>query len=43
MDQRLVQQHRVPSLGQELVVLSDGCICCTIPDDLVITAQHSIA
>jgi G3E family GTPase len=35
IDQRLVQQHIVPSLGQELVALSNGCICCTIRDDLV--------
>jgi len=35
IDQRLVAENVVQQSGQELVALSNGCICCTIRDDLV--------
>ena len=35
VDQRLVAQHVVQEAGQQLVALSNGCICCTIQDDFV--------
>lgn len=35
IDQRLVQDSVVQESGQQLVALSNGCICCTIREDLV--------
>lgn len=35
IDQRLVAGSVVQAAGQELVALTNGCICCTIRDDLV--------
>jgi hypothetical protein len=35
IDERLVAQNVVQSAGQQLVALSNGCICCTIQEDLV--------
>lgn len=35
IDERLVAQNVVQQAGQELVALSNGCICCTVRDDLV--------
>lgn len=35
IDQRLVAENVVQQSGQELVALSNGCICCTIREDLV--------
>lgn len=35
IDQRLLQGAVVEQAGQQLVALSNGCICCTIQEDLV--------
>lgn len=35
IDERLVAQNVLKQSGQELVALSNGCICCTIREDLV--------
>lgn len=35
IDERLVAENVVQSAGQELVALSNGCICCTVREDLV--------
>jgi G3E family GTPase len=35
IDERLVADNVVQSAGQELVALSNGCICCTVREDLI--------
>jgi G3E family GTPase len=35
IDERLVADKVVRQAGQQLVALSNGCICCTIREDLV--------
>lgn len=35
IDQRLLANSVVAQAGQQLVALSNGCICCTIREDLV--------
>jgi hypothetical protein len=43
IDQRLVQDSVVQQEGQQLVALSNGCICCTIRDDLLHTVRELAA
>jgi predicted ATPase len=43
IDQRLLQGVVVEQAGQQLVALSNGCICCTIREDLVREVQRLAA
>lgn len=35
IDQRLLDSTVVKQSGQQLIALSNGCICCTIREDLI--------